>query len=118
MCICTCMSMEGGRGVESMAASDGIDPPPLWMLLPVLACCACCIYNMRHVGREGERGGGGGGGHVWQNRGKTKVKPHIITHMKVYVHVYTCYSMYVCIYLPLSPSISDKCTVYMHILTH
>ena len=50
--ICTCMSMEGGIGAESMTARDGMDPPPLWMC--VRACCACCICS------RGDRGGEGG----------------------------------------------------------
>ena len=57
--VLTCMSMEGGTGLESMAASDGIDPPPLWILVHVRACCACCILWERE--RGGERGRGGEG---------------------------------------------------------
>ena len=38
MYIYTCMSIEGGTGLESMATRDGIEPPPLWILVLALAC--------------------------------------------------------------------------------
>ena len=36
----TCMSMEGGICPESMACSEGIEPPPLWIRVR-----ACCIWR-------------------------------------------------------------------------